>query len=357
MLRTVIAASLLLTALVEGLQDAPGMEAICKGQKAAGTCAKGPTVQWNQKNCKKSCAGDKPPVEKKASCSDAKLSGLKDSFTNAEIKEMMEIMNKMRCVLGAPPLKWDKDLACQCQHDEDTNPHMVHTPGLPTLPGWGKGLMGENLMATMEHGMIKEKDKIQMAAFAWFTEYMNQCKGVFYPQCSETGHYSSIAWRGVTSIGCGITRAKGKDGTIRCQFHVGEDNKLAGDVDHMFFMPGHFAKQAPYFEGTLQQFQNPKCHFPMKSLVKWSKAMIKPNWGILHAKQAFKNRIGLNIETNIGSNIIYRDQHFSTLGVAALAVAGVVFVAMGVAWRRKTRGPYVTPKENSDEELLETAYE
>jgi hypothetical protein len=341
-----------------GLEDAKGMESICEYQKKLGTCAKGATVAWNQKNCKKSCAGDKPPVPKKASCSDQKLSGLKDSFKETEIKQMMKIMNSMRCVLGAPELKWDKDLACQCQHDEDTNPHMVHTPGLPSLPGWGKGLTGENIMATMEHGMIPEKDKIPMAAFAWFTEYMNQCKGSFWMSCPETGHYSGIAWRAVTSIGCGITRAtKGKDGSIRCQFHVGEDNAFSGDVDKMIFMPGHFPKQAPYFEGTKKQFENPKCKFSFSDLKKWSKAMIKPNWGILHAKAEFKNKIGLFIETNLESNIISGDQHFSTMGVAAVAVTGVAFVAMGVAVRRKTRGSDVAPGNNRDEELLESSLE
>jgi len=208
--------------------------------------------------------------------------------------------------------------------------------------------------------MIPEKDKIQMAAFAWFTEYMHQCKGSFWMSCPETGHYSGIAWRAVTSIGCGITRAKGKDGSIRCQFHVGEDNALSGDVDKMIFMPGHFPKLAPYFEGTKAQFQNAKCAFPLPDLKKWATAMIgttKHPWGILHPKQEFKNRIGLNIETNIESNIISGDQHFSTMGVAALAVAGVAFVAMGAVVRRKTRNSYVAPENNSDEELLESSVE
>jgi len=350
-------ASLILVS--EGLKDAS--PAICVYQAKQGNCAKGNTVAWMQENCKKSCAGNAPPVEKKASCSDPKLSGLKDSFTETETQEMMKIMNAMRCVMGAPALKWDKDLACQAQHDDDTNPHMVHTPGLPTLKGWGKGLTGENLMATMEHGMIPEKDKIQMAAFAWFTEYMNQCRGSFWMSCPETGHYSGIAWRAVTSIGCGITRAKkGKDGTIRCQFHVGEDNKLSGNVHKMIFMPGHFDgkdNQAPYFEGTKAQFQQQKCGFPFSSLKKWATAMSKSNWGILRPKQEFKNHIGLNLETNIESNIISGDQHFSAVGVASLAVAGVAFVAMGVVVRRKTRGSYVAPEKNSDEELLVSSLE
>lgn len=339
----------------EGLADAPGMENICSYQAKQGTCATGPTVAWNQKNCKKSCAGHAPPVEKKATC--ASQGSLKDGFKPAEIDELMTLLNAMRCVLGAPKVVWDKDLACQAQKNEDTSPHMVHTVGLPTLKGWGKGLTGENIMATMEHGMIPEKDKIQMAGFAWFTEYMHQCKNSFWMSCPETGHYSSIAWRPVTAIGCGITRAKGKDGTIRCQFHVGADNKLSGDVDKMIFMPGHFKKEAPYFKGTKAEFSNPKCKFPLANLQKWAKKMSASNWGILHPKSEFKSQIGLNIETNIESSIISGSQKFSTMGVAALAVAGVAFVAMGVVVRRKTRGSSVAQENNSDEELLESCPE
>jgi len=354
-----------LISVCEGLADAPGMESICQYQKKLGTCATGSTVAWNQANCHKSCAGDAPPVEKKKGCSD--YPGLKDGFKETEIKEMMTVMNAMRCVLGAPNLEWDKDLACQAQHNEDTSPHMVHTLGLPTLKGWGKGLTGENIMATMKKGMIPEKDKIQMSAFAWFTEYMNQCKGSFWMSCPETGHYSGIAWRSVTSLGCAITRAKtGADGTIRCQFHVGKDNKLSGAVKTMIFMPGHFEEQAPYFEGRTDQLKKDTCdaayfkatgnHF-FDALKSWASKFMAQNWGILRGKAEFKKSVNLNIETNIESNIISGDQKFSTMGVAALAVAGVAFVAMGVVVRRKTRGSNVAQANDSDEDLLESSPE
>jgi hypothetical protein len=106
-------------------------------------------------------------------------------FTQEEVQTFLNIHNKMRCAVGAPPVKWDGALQRQAQAAQDKIGKFAHSDcyKLPIHAG-------EN---------IATGTNVLNAAWMWFTEYLQSTD---YEHGGETGHFSAMSWKGVTRIGC-----------------------------------------------------------------------------------------------------------------------------------------------------------
>jgi len=246
---------------------------------------------------------------------------------------MVKVVNQMRCVSGAPALKWDHDLMCQAQKGTDEIGDVMKHTDCYNLPIKA----GENLASGHE---------VDTAAYMWFSEYLQQGTGSGDARYADTGHYSAMSWKAVTKMGCGILSAGTMQGFVRCQF-------TGGDV--LPNMGGAFDKQMGAYDGNAAKLK--ECGLDTKKMKEMFTKYKK--WGILNPKAPYTAGIGLyDMETDIRETDIApriepdMSQHFTPMFVAALAVAGISLIAMGVVVGRKTRGPYVAPEDNSDEELL-----
>jgi len=129
--------------------------------------------------------------------------------------------NKMRCMHGVPPVIWDDTMAKSAQHWAD---HMAwtgnlqHSPDPYSLPTSNGGPAGENVAQGQRtaHEVVSD----------WYSEVGN-C-GAF-PGCNKNNkgtvsHFTALAWKEVTKIGCGHTVASNWKGRyFTCRY--GTDGK------------------------------------------------------------------------------------------------------------------------------------
>jgi len=176
-----------------------------------------------------------------------------------------------------------------------------------------------------------------------------------YPQkCSKLYDRGGTASGGTASGGTGkpATKYSYVKGSVECKSDdhwLGKGFTVESCASAVEAAGGKF-----FIFGKGSGFQKGRCYVEKSSGPDCPEGYEKDEYNFY---KLTSSRLRLNIETNIESNIISGDQHFSAVGVGSLAVAGVAFVAMGVVVRRKTRGSYVAPENNSDEELLESSLE
>lgn len=190
-------------------------------------------------------------------------------FTDAEVQEILDLHNKMRCAVGSSPVSWDADLECQAQKTQDQIQEFEHSECYDMdIPA------GENL-ATGEDG--------ETAVWMWFTEYL-QSGGEYKQSSYKTGHYTAMVWESVKTIGCGIGRDDGSQGVIRCQYSGGSDKSNAPN------MGGKFEVNVPQdFVGEAGDFET--CGIPAEEVK--TKASLFASWGILTPTGTEAENIGL----------------------------------------------------------------
>jgi hypothetical protein len=250
-------------------------------------------------------------------------SGTKDQFTAAEAKEMVDLTNKLRCVVGSPKIEWDHALGCQAQEIQDKMGEGLHHSQSYSLPIKA----GENLAGGHD---------VKTAVYGWFTEYLQQGSGEARYQLMETGHYTTMVWKGNTKMGCGILRtsSEGWQGLIRCQF--------AGDP--LPNMDGMYDAQVPDFHGEASKLS--KCGVDLSELKSFAKKF--EGYGILHPKASYSASLGLfSIEDKIFSNITPVSMVLVGAAGAAVVVAGAL-----LGLRRVRRNQVANKVGVEDAELL-----
>jgi len=266
----------------------------CNNNKITVKCHGNPFTSCESDYSPPATISDSPPTgdyNKVASAGDC------GGLTQAEVQEFLNIHNKMRCAVGAPPVEWDAALQCQAQRAQNRIGQFKHSDcyNLPIKAG-------EN---------IATGTNVATAAWMWFLEYLQSTD---YENGGETGHFSAMSWKGVHKIGCGIGR-NGK-GVIRCQY-VGEPlPNMAGsydsNLDPFYGIPADFAK----------------CNMPIAEVK--SQAKMQQSWNILNPSGQMASNLGLysitdSIWPHASSMAFFSACAF--LGTAAM-------VSLGVAMRR-----------------------
>jgi len=243
-------------------------------------------------------AGDTPPPGKfdikapASSCS---------KFSSEQVQAFLNIHNKMRCAVGAPPVHWDRKLECQAQHTQDKIGAFKHSDSYSM-----KIAAGENLAT----GKSPEN-----AAWMWFTEYLQSTD---YAHGGETGHYSAMSWKGVTKIGCGVGDGSDGKGVVRCQYHGSPLPNMAGS----------YGTNLDTFYGEASSFK--KCGMTAGEVK--GKASLYKKWGILRPTGKMASNIGLySVTDEIWSNTS-PTAFFSAC--AFIGAAAMVTVAVVVRRRR-----------------------
>lgn len=259
-------------------------------------------------------------------------------FSAANVQAMLDFHNKMRCAVGAPPVKWDSALECQAQDTENKIAAFSHSHSydLPIS-------CGENLATGKE---------VAAATWMWFTEYL-QGNHDFSKFSHHTGHFSAMVWKSVKTIGCGVGPRDGGKGVVRCMYASG-----SGTAPNM---GGAFGANMPNaFRGTPGDFA--KCGLTAAEVK--AKASLFAKWGILHPTGVEASNIGLSElpeDLDTDTETIYTEsQSFthtptaspSTAMLSAVAFFGATaFVTVAFVMRR-SRSVATT---EDDEELLPSA--
>lgn len=258
-------------------------------------------------------ASDTPPpgryakTAKKGSCS---------GFSAAEIQVFLDIHNKMRCAVGAPPVVWDGALECQAQRTQNR----IGTNGMHHSDSYSMSIpAGENL-ATGTSPLN--------AAWMWFTEYLQSTD---YAHGGETGHYSAMSWKSVKKIGCGVGKT-GK-GIVRCQY--AGTSKATGPN-----MGGQYSNNLSPFYGNPSDFK--KCGLTAGEVK--GKASLYKKWGILSPQGRMARNIGMYSVTDALWSNALPTGFFS----ACAFMGAAAMVTIGVALRRR-RSPAAC---QDDKELL-----
>jgi len=266
----------------------------CNTNKVLVKCKGNPYTSCESTYVAPATISDTPPSGKyNKPASAGKCGGL----TQKEVQEFLNIHNKMRCAVGAPPVEWDAELQCQAQKAQNDIQAFKHSDcyNLPIKAG-------EN---------IATGTNVATAAWMWFTEYLQSTD---YAHGGETGHFSAMSWKGVTKIGCGIGR--GGKGVIRCQYVGSPLPNMGGEYD----------SNLNKFEGESADFA--KCNLPMGDLKSHAKMFQK--WGILNPSGQMASNLGLysitdSLWPHASSMAFFSACAF--LGTAAM-------VSLGVAMRR-----------------------
>lgn len=133
---------------------------------------------------------------------------------DAFAQRMLDLHNRERAAVGAPPLRWDPILAESAARygpELALLGRLVHSPR-ETRPG-----QRENL-AMGSTGAFAPEDLLGF----WVNEKRAFTPGVF-PAVSTTGnwhdiaHYTQMIWRDTTNVGCALYRGNGKDFLI-CRY-------------------------------------------------------------------------------------------------------------------------------------------
>jgi hypothetical protein len=127
---------------------------------------------------------------------------------------MLELHNRERSAVGAPPLSWDPRLADAAASYGPTLAAMgrlLHSPR-EARPG-----QRENL-AMSSTGYLDDRQLADL----WIAEKRQFTPGLF-PNVSRTGywkdvaHYTQMVWKGTTHVGCALYRGGGNDFLI-CRY-------------------------------------------------------------------------------------------------------------------------------------------
>lgn len=241
-------------------------------------------------------------------------------FSAAEVQGFLDIHNKMRCAVGVPPVTWDKALECQAQATENKIAAFSHSHSYDmAIPA------GENLATGKEFAA---------AAWMWFTEYL-QSGGDYSAFSHHTGHYTAMAWKSVTTIGCGVGPHDGGKGVIRCMYSGGSKSAAPN-------MGGAFSANLPAWTGDDATFKS--CGMTAAEVK--AKAELFTKWGILHPSGAEASNIGLYDTENLSML-----NASPTAFISACAFIGAIaMVTAGVVMRRRSR--IVTSTTQDDKELL-----
>jgi hypothetical protein len=219
-------------------------------------------------------------------------------FTSKEVQDFLNIHNKMRCAVGAPPVHWDSALECQAQKTQDEIGAFKHSDA------YSKPIKsGENL-ATGKSPMD--------AAWMWFTEYLQSTD---YANGGETGHYSAMSWKGVKTIGCGVGMS-GK-GVVRCQYHGSPLPNMAGsysaNLDPFYGKPSSFSQ----------------CGLTAAEVK--AKATLYKGWGILSPTGEMASNIGLYSVTDA----VWANASPTTFFSACAFIGAASMVTIAVVVRRR----------------------
>lgn len=127
---------------------------------------------------------------------------------------LLDLHNRERAAVGAPPLAWDASLAAAAA---GYGPILARGTGLVhAAPSTRRG-QGENLwMGT------RDRYALETMFDSWAREKSMLREGIF-PAVSRTGrweevaHYTQIVWRGTSRVGCAVHRAADWDYLI-CRY-------------------------------------------------------------------------------------------------------------------------------------------
>jgi len=134
-------------------------------------------------------------------------------LTPTEQQTIMALHNWYRCMHGANPVKWSKDVAEGAKKYILKKTTLVHDDTYRLKPPAGPA--AENL------AFHPQKIAIDKAVTAWYEECelctTGQC-ATFTDGCEKgkrnqaTGHFTAMVWKGVKEIGCAVNQK----GTILC---------------------------------------------------------------------------------------------------------------------------------------------
>ena len=137
---------------------------------------------------------------------------------------ILEIHNKARFAVGAPPLKWDPQLTA---HAKAYAQVLAHTGQLVHSPREGRGTERENLTEAF-HGSSPD----QLMRY-WLIEKRDFHGGIFPNVCKgdweQCAHYSQMIWPTTTYVGCGLVAGVRWDYFV-CRYSPGgnKDGKPVG---------------------------------------------------------------------------------------------------------------------------------
>lgn len=244
------------------------------------------------------------------------LTGYTDMNT-ADAQKILDLMNKMRCAVGSPPMVWNADLASQAQAEQNRYGGMTHSDCYHlNIPS------GENLASGND---------VEMAAYMWFSEFTQLPT---QPR-TGTGHYDAMVWRGVTEVGCGKDALGGYGGTIRCQF-VG--NPLPN-------MAGSFAANVPSFDVHSNANELAQCGLSASTISSYVTKF--QGWGILQPAYGTYYEQGWTIKSV--------QQMFSPTVIGMMAASTLVIglgIARAVRNRASSRSATVLSTEEDTEMLM-----
>lgn len=132
-------------------------------------------------------------------------------YTQAEAQQMLNYHNALRSCVGSPLIQWSCDLQKQAQSSHaDCKFDHADSYELPLKSG-------ENLAST---------DDAAQSALMWFSEvYDCPAAGCDF----NSGHYTAMVWKGVTTIGCGKCAGK----LTACQYYGASSTNMDNTTPNM----------------------------------------------------------------------------------------------------------------------------
>lgn len=143
-------------------------------------------------------------------------------------QRILDIHNRERAAVGAPPLRWNAQLA------RDATGHaqlLARTGRLFHAPRAGRGIARENL----SQGLLGWGPDQLMRN--WIDEKRDFRSGIYPNVCAggwlRCAHYTQMIWSGTTDVGCGVA-AGGRFAWFVCRYSPG------GNRDGAYVGPGAY---------------------------------------------------------------------------------------------------------------------